>query len=189
MIRFESDYTQGAVPQIIEKLAETNMQQTPGYGMDEYCFSACEKIKKKLERDDVDVHFLVGGTQTNLLFISSVLRPYQGVISAETGHINTHETGSIEGCGHKILTIPSFDGKIDKDSIEALVSGHYADVNFEHTVQPKLVYISFPTENGAIYSKSELSEIYSYCKSNDIFLFVDGARLGYALASEKTTSQ
>lgn len=184
MIRFESDYTQGAVPEIIEKLAETNMQQTAGYGMDEYCLSASQKIKQYLGRDDVDVHFLVGGTQTNLLFISSVLRPHQGVISADTGHIHVHETGAVESCGHKILTIPSFDGRISADSIDSLITAHYNDPTFEHTVQPKMVYISFPTENGAVYTKKELTDIYACCKKHGVYLYIDGARLGYALASK-----
>ncbi len=185
MIRFESDYTQGAVPEIIEALTKTNLEQTPGYGTDKYCMSATEKIKAYIKREDADVHFLVGGTQTNLLFISSVLRPHQGVISSAIGHINVHETGSIENCGHKILPIPSFDGKIEAKDIRTIVEAHYADSNFEHTVQPGLVYLSFPTENGAIYSKAELTQIYALCKEKDICLFIDGARLGYGLASEK----
>lgn len=185
MIRFESDYTQGAVPQIIEKLTETNMEQTPGYGMDKYCIRAASKIKEKLQCENADVHFLVGGTQTNLLFISSVLRPYQGVISSSVGHINVHETGSIENCGHKVLTIDSFDGKITAEAIDNMVLSHFADSNFEHTVQPGMVYLSFPTENGAVYSKRELARIYDVCKKHSIYLFIDGARLGYGLASEK----
>lgn len=185
MIRFESDYTQGAVPEIIAKLNETNMVQTAGYGMDEYCSCAAEKIKKILCSENVDVHFLVGGTQTNLLFISSVLRPHQGVISASTGHIHVHETGAVEATGHKVLTISSFDGKIDAKSIAQTVETHYNDPTFEHTVQPKMVYISQPTENGAVYTKQELSDMYAVCKSKDLFLYIDGARLGYALASEK----
>ncbi len=185
MIRFESDYTQGAVPQIIERLAATNMEMTPGYGTDSYCESAREKIKKEIGMPDADVHFLVGGTQTNFTFIASAIRPYQGVICAETGHIHVHETGSVEACGHKLLPLPSSDGKITAEQIAAYTEAHYADSNFEHTTQPKLVYISFPTENGTIYSKQELSDISRVCRKNDLILFLDGARLGYGLACKK----
>lgn len=185
MIRFESDYTQGAVPEIIEKLVETNLEQTPGYGTDKYCLSAADKIRKEINNDKADVHFLVGGTQTNYTFIASVLRPHQGIISASTGHINVHESGSVEAVGHKVLALPSEDGKITACQIEKTVKDHYADPTFEHTVQPKLVYISFPTENGTIYSKKELTDIYTVCKENDLILFIDGARLGYGLASDK----
>lgn len=185
MIRFESDYTQGAVPQIIERLAETNMEMTPGYGTDIYCESAREKIKKEIGTDDADVHFLVGGTQTNFTFIASAIRPYQGVICAETGHIHVHETGSVEACGHKLLPLPSSDGKITAEQIASLTEAHYADANFEHMTQPKLVYISFPTENGTIYSKAELTAISKVCREKDLILFLDGARLGYGLACRK----
>lgn len=185
MIRFESDYTQGATPEIIQRLVETNMEMTPGYGMDEYCMSAQRKIKAEIGREDIDVHFLVGGTQTNFTFISSVLRPHQGVICAETGHIHVHETGSVEACGHKLLPLPSADGKITAEQIAKLTDSHYADPNFEHMTQPKLVYISFPTENGTIYSKKELTEISSVCRERDLILFLDGARLGYGLACKK----
>ncbi len=185
MIRFESDYTQGAVPEIIEKLVETNLEQTPGYGTDKYCLSAAEKIKKEIGNENADVHFLVGGTQTNYIFIASALRPHQGVISACTGHINVHESGSVESVGHKVIGLPSDDGKITAAQVEKTVKDHYADPTFEHTVQPKMVYISFPTENGTIYSKEELTALYAVCKENDLILFIDGARMGYGLASEK----
>lgn len=185
MIRFESDYTQGAVPQIIEALTRTNMEQTPGYGMDEYCFSAADKIKAELKRQDVDIHFLVGGTQTNFTFIASCLRPHEGVICASTGHINAHETGAVEATGHKVITIPSFDGKIKAHEIEELVTAHANDASFEHIVKPKMVYISQPTENGTIYSKKELTEIYDCCKGKNLILYIDGARLGYALMCDE----
>ncbi len=185
MIRFESDYTQGATPEIIERLVATNMEMTPGYGMDEYCRSAQEKIKAEIDMKDADVHFLVGGTQTNFTFISSVLRPHQGVICAETGHIHVHETGSVEACGHKLLPLPSEDGKITAEQVAALTDAHYADSNFEHMTQPKLVYISFPTENGTIYSKAELTAISEVCRERELILFLDGARLGYGLACKK----
>ena len=185
MIRFESDYTQGAVPEIIERLVETNLEQTPGYGTDKYCLSAAEKIRKEICDENADVHFLVGGTQTNYTFICSALRPHQAVLCAETGHIFVHESGSVEATGHKVVSLPGADGKITAAQIESYVNAHRADENFEHTVQPKLVYISFPTENGTIYSKSELESISAVCKEKGLYLFLDGARLGYGLASEK----
>lgn len=185
MIRFESDYTQGAVTQIIDALVKTNMEMTPGYGKDKYCISAEEKIKKALDNRDVDVHFLVGGTQTNLTFIASAIKPYQAVICADSGHINVHECGSIEACGTKLLQIPSADGKIKACEIEKIAADHWDDENREHAVQPGMVYISFPTENGTLYSKKELEEIYGVCRKYDLLLYIDGARLGYGLASEK----
>lgn len=185
MIRFESDYTQGAVPEIIDALVKTNMEMTPGYGTDKYCLSAEKKIKAELETENADVHFLVGGTQTNLTFIASVMKPYQAVICADTGHINVHECGSIEACGTKLLQIPSFDGKIKAEEIEKIAADHYEDVNREHAVQPGLVYISFPTENGTLYSKNELEKIYAACKKYGLLLYIDGARLGYGLAAKE----
>ena len=181
MIRFESDYTQGAVPQILEALVKTNMEQTPGYGEDKYCLSAAEKIKKELKCDHADVHFLVGGTQTNFTFIASCLRPHEGVICASTGHIHVHETGAVEATGHKILPIPSADGKIRAEEVEEMVVAHENDTAFEHITKPKMVYISFPTENGTVYSKAELKALYDVCKRKNLILYIDGARLGYAL--------
>lgn len=185
MIRFESDYTQGTVPEIIDALVKTNMEMTPGYGVDSYCLSAADKIKAELECDSADVHFLVGGTQTNLTFIASVMKPYQAVICADTGHINVHECGSIEACGTKLLQLPSADGKIKAEEIEKIAADHFGDPIREHAVQPGLVYISFPTENGTLYSKKELESIYAVCKKYDMLLYVDGARLGYGLAAEE----
>lgn len=185
MIRFESDYTQGAVPEIIDALVRTNMEMTPGYGKDEYCLSAEKKIKAELSCENADVHFLVGGTQTNLTFIASVIRPWQAVICADTGHINVHECGSIEACGTKLLQIPSFDGKIKAEEVEKIARAHVEDENREHAVQPGMVYISFPTENGTLYSKTELTDIYAVCRKYDMFLYIDGARLGYGLASDE----
>ncbi len=184
MIRFESDYTQGAVPEIMDALVKTNMEMTPGYGEDEYCLKAAEKIKLEAECENADVHFLVGGTQTNLTFIASVMRPYQAVICADTGHINVHECGSIEACGTKLLQLPSADGKIGAKEIEKIADGHFSDPIREHAVQPGLVYISFPTENGTLYSKKELEEIYRVCRKYGMLLYIDGARLGYGLASK-----
>ena len=181
MILFTSDYTEGAHPRIIEKLAETNMEQTVGYGEDPYCEEAREAIKKVCEAPEADVHFLVGGTQTNVTVISAALRHYQGVITAVTGHINVHETGALESCGHKCLTIETADGKLTAEQIAAYTDAHYADASFEHTVQPKMVYISNPTEIGTIYKKAELEAIYDVCKERGLYLFLDGARLGYGL--------
>ena len=181
MIRFNSDYTEGCHPAILERLAATNMEQTPGYGEDAYCAAAAEKIKEACAAPEAAVHFLVGGTQTNVTVISAALRHYQGVITAVTGHINVHETGALESCGHKCLTIETADGKLTAEQIAAYTDAHYADASFEHTVQPKMVYISNPTEIGTIYKKAELEAIYDVCKERGLYLFLDGARLGYGL--------
>lgn len=181
MIRFECDYGEGAHPRILERMVETNMAQTPGYSEDEFCDQARAYIRRACGRDDVDVHFLVGGTQTNMTVIAAALRPYQGAVAAVTGHINVHETGAIEATGHKVLALECSDGKIRAGQIEALVHAHREDSSFEHMVQPGLVYISFPTENGTIYSKKELEEIYKVCCNEGLYLFIDGARLGYGL--------
>ena len=183
MIHFECDYTEGAHPLIMQRLLETNMEQTIGYSEDSYCEHARELIKKACNREDADVHFLVGGTQTNMTVIASALRPHQGAVAASSGHINVHETGAVEATGHKVLPIPSEDGKITAQAVKELVEAHWADDSREHTVQPGLVYISQPTENGTHYTKEELEELYKVCQEKEIFLFVDGARLGYYLAS------
>ncbi|MCI5773656.1 MAG: low specificity L-threonine aldolase [Erysipelotrichaceae bacterium] len=183
MIRFECDYNQGCHPLILEKLAKTNFEQTVGYGEDQYCANAKVLIKEACGIKDIDIHFLVGGTQTNTTVISSVLKGYQGVISADTGHINTHETGAIEATGHKVLSLPNEDGKIKAAQVAAYIKAHYEDANACHTVQPAMVYISFPTENGTLYSKAELEALYDVCQTNDVCLFIDGARLGYGLAA------
>lgn len=181
MIRFNCDYSEGAHPKILEKLIETNLEQTAGYGTDEHCSNAAGLIKAKCERQDIDVHFLVGGTQTNLTVVSASLRPHQGVLTAASGHINTHETGAIEATGHKVLALPSADGKLTADQIQEVYDLHFKDETHEHIVQPKLVYISNPTEIGTIYSKAELTAISRTCRKNDLILYMDGARLGYAL--------
>ena len=182
MIRFNSDYTEGCHPSILRRLEETNMEQTAGYGEDEYCREAAERIKAVCEAPDANVHFLVGGTQTNVTVIASALRPYQGAITATTGHINVHETGALEACGYKCLTIDTPDGKLTAEQVEKYTKAHFADESFEHMVQPKLVYISNPTELGTIYKKAELEALYRVCRENDLYLFLDGARLGYGLA-------
>ena len=185
MISFTCDYTEGAHPKILEELNMTNYEQTEGYSEDKYCKEAIRIIKGKCNCEDVDIHFLVGGTQTNLTVIAAALRPYQGALAAESGHINTHETGAIEATGHKVLALESSDGKITADQIQNLYNDHYNADGPEHTVQPKLVYISNPTEIGTLYSKAELTAISETCKKNNLILYMDGARLGYALCSEK----
>lgn len=186
MVHFNCDYLEGAHPSILKMLMETNMTQTVGYGEDEFCTKAKEKIKKACKRNDIDIHFLVGGTQTNFTFISSALRPYQGVISPATGHINVHETGAVEATGHKVLALScGGDGKLTADMVEETYLTHINDDTHEHIVMPKMVYISNSTENGCVYTKEELTAISKVCKKHNLFLFLDGARLGYAMASPK----
>ena len=184
MIRFECDYTEGAHERILKRLLETNEEQTPGYGVDDHCEKAKSYIKKACDSENADVHFLVGGTQTNTTVISSILRPHQGVIAATSGHIAVHETGAIEATGHKVLTLPSEDGKIRGEQVKELYDAHWGDSAPEHCVQPGMVYISQPTENGTIYSRSELEVLSGVCRECDLPLFIDGARLGYGLVAE-----
>lgn len=184
MKHFECDYTQGAHPKIIEQLANTNLEQTTGYGEDEYCKRAAERILEKCNAKDSYVQFLVGGTQTNATVISAALKPWQGVLSADTGHINVHETGAIEAYGHKVLTLQGTNGKIFATQVEDYCIHHNEDDSKEHTVQPGMVYISNPTEVGTIYTKQELMDLYQVCKLNNLYLFLDGARLGYGLMAE-----
>lgn len=183
MIRFNNDYSEGALSEIIEALTKTNLTQTGGYGTDDYCKTAASYIKKECKREDADVHFLVGGTQTNLVVISSALRTHQAALCVESGHINTHETGSIEACGHKVMTVKGENGKISAADILDVYSTHFGDADHEHITQPKMVYISNSTEWGTIYSKAELTAISDACKKCGFYLFLDGARLGYALTS------
>lgn len=184
MVRFECDYSEGAHPKVLEKLIQSNMEQTVGYSEDQYCKIAASMIKEKCGRNDVDVHFLVGGTQTNLTVISAALRPHQGAIAAFTGHINVHESGAIEATGHKVLALPAVNGKLTAESIQFACDEHFNDPSREHTVQPKLVYISDSTEIGTIYSKAELTAISEVCRKNGLYLYMDGARLGSALCAE-----
>ena len=186
MIRFESDYLEGALPQIMYRLMSTNFEQTAGYGCDPYCESARELIKKECAAPDADIHFLAGGTQTNMTVIAAALRPHQGVLAAETAHIEAHETGAIEATGHKVITLDSTDGKINAKQVEDYVLRHRADESFEHIVQPAMVYISQPTETGTVYTLSELEELSAVCRRLGILLYVDGARLACALACEGT---
>ena len=185
MLFFVNDYCEGAHPAILQKLLETNMEKLSGYGTDKYCDSAKEKIRKACGCPDADVFFLVGGTQTNATIIGSVLNRYEGVLAAQTGHVSCHEAGAIEYTGHKVLTLPAENGKIKAESITDYVETFYGDESHDHMVFPGMVYISFPTEYGTLYSKKELQEIYEVCKKRDLPLFVDGARLGYGLASSE----
>lgn len=183
MIYFNNDYSEGCHEKVMERLLATNMVQTPGYGEDAYCAAAAAKIRKKCGREDVAVHFLVGGTQTNMTVIDAALRPHQGALGADTAHINVHETGAVEATGHKVLWVPHHDGKITAQQVEDTVREHYASTSFEHTVQPKLVYISNPTELGTLYTRAELESLSAVCRARGLYLFVDGARLGYGLAA------
>ena len=183
MILFNSDYLEGCHPEILKRLQEANLEQTQGYGADEYCEKAREVIRELCSKPDADVHFLVGGTQTNSTVISSALRPYQGVLCAESGHINVHETGAIEHGGHKVLPLPAVDGKVSADSVLAALKTHFDDADREHLVQPGMLYISFPTELGTLYSRDELFALKDLCSQWGLPLFIDGARLGYGLAS------
>ena len=184
MIHFECDYTQGAHPKIIEMLAETNMEQTTGYGEDGHCERARQMILEKCRNKDAYVQFLVGGTQANTTVIAAALRPWQGVISADTGHINVHETGAIEATGHKVIALPNKDGKIAAEQIDACCREHFSSGNAEHMVQPGMVYVSNPTEYGTLYTKAELEAIGKVCRKYDLILFVDGARMAYGLGAE-----
>ena len=183
MIYFHNDYSEGCHESIIKRLAQTNIEQTPGYGTDQYCAAAADRIRNLCEDLTLSVHFLVGGTQTNMTVIDAALRAHQGVVCAQTGHIHVHETGAIEATGHKVLPLPTQDGKITALQVQELVEAHRTSDAMEHTVQPKMVYISNPTELGTIYSRDELTALSAYCHSNGLYLFLDGARLGYGLAA------
>lgn len=184
MYQFQCDYNEGAHPRIMEKLLQTNLEQTVGYGEDHYCAEAREAIRKVIGRPDADVHFLVGGTQANATVISSILRPYQGVLCASTGHINVHETGAIEHGGHKVLAMEAENGLLAAEQIRTAMQLHLAEDGPEHTVQPGMVYISFSSELGTVYSLRQLREISAACREYGLPLFIDGARMGYGLASE-----
>ncbi len=186
MLSFESDYIAGAHPAIIKRLAETNLECLTGYGEDTYTKRAKEKIRAACGCECAEVEFLVGGTQTNSVVISSMLKDYEGVIAARTGHISVHEAGAIEFTGHKVLEIPHKDGKIRADILGKYIAGFYGDGNYEHMVFPGMVYISHPTEYGTLYSKKELEEISGVCRKYDIPLYLDGARLGYGLMSRES---
>ena len=186
MLYFESDYTEGAHPRVLEALCRTNMEHLSGYGGDLYSDRAKEKIRKECACPDADIYFLTGGTQTNQTVIDSLLCPYEGVIAAESGHIATHEAGAIEFTGHKVLSLPQYAGKISADDLCTYLGGFHSDENREHMVQPGMVYISHPTEYGTIYSKAELQSISEVCREFSIPLYIDGARLGYGIMSRES---
>ena len=186
MLSFESDYITGAHPRVLEALIKTNYEPLSGYGNDKYSARAKEKIKAACEVPNADVFLVAGGTQTNRVVIGSVLRDFEGVIAAETGHIALHEAGAIEATGHKVITIPHKDGKINAATLDAKIKSFYADDSYQHMVFPGMVYISHPTEYGTLYSKEELTAISSVCRAYNIPLYMDGARLGYGLCSYET---
>jgi len=185
LIRFNNDYNRSAHPDIIQALENTNSESYGGYGIDTWCESACAEIKKYLGSNNCDIHFLVGATQANYTIIASALRPFESIICADSGHINVHETGAVENTGHKITALTAKDGKITASQIAAQAELFSQSKIKEHITEPKLVYISFPTEYGTIYKKQELKEISDVCKKYGMYLFADGARLGYGLGSDE----
>ena len=184
-IRFNNDYNHICHEKILKRLQSLNNESFEGYGLDEISKEAENKIKTLLNNQDSDVHFLVGGTQTNMVAVAGCLRNYEGVISADTGHINVHETGAIENTGHKIIGIKNNLGKIDKLDVLSVIKEYEESEIKEHIVKPKMVYISFPTEFGTLYTKEELIDLYNVCKEHDLLLFVDGARLAYGLEAKE----
>lgn len=186
MLYFSSDYMEGCHPNILRRLSEINMDKNPGYGTDAICESAKNKIRAACGKPDAEVYFLIGGTQTNAVVIKSMLRSYEGVVAAATGHVAVHEAGAIEAGGHKVLTLPEHNGKLDAAEVEEYIATFYKDANHEHMVKPGMVYISHPTEYGTLYTKAELEALHSVCAKYDIPLFLDGARLGYGLAATGT---
>lgn len=185
MTSFESDYNNGAHPDVLRRLIETNGEQSLSYGFDEWSESARQKIREACQCPNADIYFLVGGTQANATVIDGVLTGYEGVIAVDTGHINVHESGAIEANGHKIIVIPQHNGKMSAKDLEAFHTRFYADPVYEHMVIPGIVYITFPTEMGTVYSKDELQDLYALCQQFEVPLFIDGARLGYGLMSDK----
>ena len=186
MLHFDSDYMEGAHPDVLRRLVETNMEQTTGYGDDVHSREAWRKIAEACGLDDAEVHLLVGGTQTNAVVLGALLRPWEGVVAAETGHIAVHEAGAIEATGHKVLTVPSHAGKVAAGDVEALFDDWAGDANREHEVRPAVVYVSQPTEWGTLYTLDELRGLSEVCRRKGLLLYVDGARLGYGLAADTT---
>jgi threonine aldolase len=184
MLHFDSDYMEGAAPAIMERLCNTNLEQTPGYGTDKYSNNARQLVRSAVGNHFADVHFLVGGTQTNASIIGALLRGAEAVVAAETGHISVHEAGAVEATGHKVITLPGKEGKLEADKLESYLHDFYEDDTWQHMALPALVYISFPTEFGTVYSLKELEAISSVCHRYSVKLFADGARLGYALAAK-----
>ena len=186
MVSFESDYIAGAHPEVLRRLMETNTEPLPGYGSDPYCESAKEKIRKAVGMPEAEVWFLTGGTQTNAVVISTLLADYEGVIAAKTGHVSVHEAGAIEYTGHEVLEIPQKDGKIAAETLKEYLKVYYGDESHEHMTFPGMVYISHPTEYGTLYTKTELEHIAAVCREYKMPLYLDGARLAYALMSHDT---
>lgn len=180
MIYFRSDYSQGAHPKVLEALQKTNLEHTDGYGLDRHCENAAQMIKKLIGREDCEIHMMVGGTSCNITVISACLRPYEAVVAPRTGHIYVHETGGVEATGHRVIVMPDEDGKLTAKNLE-MAWDEYED---EHTVIPKMAYISQPTESGSLYSKKELKALYEVCKKRNMYLYIDGARMASALTSE-----
>ena len=185
MIYFNSDYMAGAHPEIMERLLETNLEKSVGYGLDEHSERAKELIKRACEMGSARVYFLVGGTQTNSTVIDGILARHEGVLAAESGHISVHEAGAVEASGHKVLTLPHHEGKVLSEDVDNYIEQFYRDETYEHMVAPGMLYISQPTEYGTIYSRRELEELHKVCHKHNIPLFIDGARLGYALAAKE----
>lgn len=186
MISFESDYNNGALPEILQRLSETNDEQTSGYGNDPYCREACEKIRHACQMGTAEVFFLVGGTQTNATMIDALLAPGEGVLAAQTAHINTHEAGAVEASGHKVLALPSDNSKLSARQIADYMDAFLADPSHDHEVQPGMIYLTLPTEWGLLYTTQELGELYDTARRYRLTLYVDGARLGYALAANES---
>lgn len=185
-MHFDTDYMEGSHPDVMRRLLETNLEQTVGYGSDPYTQRAKDLIRKACGVPEAGVHFLVGGTQTNSTVIDGLLRQHEGVIAAETAHINVHESGAIEATGHKVLTLPQHNGKLEAEEVEKYITDFYRDETYEHMVAPGMVYISHPTELGTLYSLDELEKLSAVCRRANIPLYMDGARLGYGLAAENT---
>lgn len=182
---FESDYNNGVHPTVLQHIIETNTLQSKSYGFDAWSESARQKIKETIACPEADIFFLVGGTQTNATVIDGMLQTYEGVIAVQTAHINVHESGAVEASGHKVITLPSHGGKMDAGELEAWLKAFHGDPTLEHMVIPGMVYITFPTELGSVYTAKEIEEILSVCQRYDLKLFIDGARLGYGLASSE----
>ncbi len=185
MIRLNCDYLEGAHPKVLNRLLETNMEQTVGYGMDPYTMDAKDKIKAACECEDATVYFLVGGTQVNATMLDSLLKSYEGVIAADTGHISVHEAGAVEFTGHKVITIPGVEGKVTAENARTYLKSFYQDI-WTHMVRPGAIYISHPSEYGTLYTEAELKELRAVCDEYDMKLFLDGARLGFALSADET---
>ena len=185
MLAFNNDYSHGAHPAVLQALVDTNMEPQPGYGTDAHTERAKQLIREACQAPDADVFFLVGGTQANATVIDMLLAPYEGVVAAETGHVACHEAGAIEFGGHKVLTIPGYEGKMHAEDLENYIQVFYENESYEHTVFPGAVYVSLSTEYGTLYSKAELVAIHAVCQKHEIPLFVDGARLAYALAADE----